>query len=175
MTSVTNPTYLFAPNWNFPLDGPIALGNIVGDPFRPHRSLSKPAADGPAPDIITSVESDWRLELERIRSVNLSLWTEIFDVANLDVGSHRIKATRTCRSRRHLRPLRPCRPFHLRRHQALVFCSRKSALVRNQCSEGKQEPEGASSESATVRRYTSWPSLRKNKVQPRQEGGMQLR
>ncbi len=93
MTSVTNPTYLLAPNWNFPPDGPIALGNIVGDPFRPHRSLSKPAADAQAPATITSVESDWRLELERIRSINLSLWTKIFEVANFEASSHRTRAT----------------------------------------------------------------------------------
>ncbi|KAB5536135.1 hypothetical protein GE09DRAFT_1249688 [Coniochaeta sp. 2T2.1] len=71
MTFVTNPTYLLAPNWNFPFDGPIAL----------------------APATVTVIESNWRLELERIRSVNLSLWTKILELANLGVGSHRSKAT----------------------------------------------------------------------------------
>ncbi|KAL8364565.1 hypothetical protein RB595_003718 [Gaeumannomyces hyphopodioides] len=93
MTSVANPTYLLAPNWNFPFDGPIALGNIVGDPFRPHRSLSKPAADAPAPATITSVESNRHLELERIRRVNLNMWAKISELARFDIGVHRTKAT----------------------------------------------------------------------------------
>jgi hypothetical protein len=35
------PTYLLAPNFTFkPYTGPIGLGNIIADPFRPHRVLA---------------------------------------------------------------------------------------------------------------------------------------
>ncbi|KAM6477699.1 hypothetical protein HDV62DRAFT_372822 [Trichoderma sp. SZMC 28011] len=35
------PTYLLVPNFTFkPYTGPIRLGNIIADPFRPHRALS---------------------------------------------------------------------------------------------------------------------------------------
>jgi len=35
------PTYLLAPNFHFkPGTGPIALGNIIADPLRPHRALT---------------------------------------------------------------------------------------------------------------------------------------
>jgi hypothetical protein len=93
MASVRNPTYLLAPNWNYRPGGPIALGNIVGDPFRPHRWLSQLAAGDPAPDTETSTEINWRVETENIRGANISLWTQIFDLARFDVGARRSKAT----------------------------------------------------------------------------------
>ena len=35
------PTYLLAPNFTFkPYTGPIALGSLIADPFRPHRVLT---------------------------------------------------------------------------------------------------------------------------------------
>jgi hypothetical protein len=93
MTSVTNPTYLLAPNWTFRPGGPIALGNIVADPFRPHRVLSKPAAAAAnLPETVTATEINWRLATEKVRSINISLWARLFDKVRLDVGVHRRKA-----------------------------------------------------------------------------------
>ncbi|RSM04463.1 hypothetical protein CEP52_006826 [Fusarium oligoseptatum] len=93
MSFVNNPTYLLAPNWTFRPGGPITLGSIVGDPFRPHRWLSKPGADTPTPETVTTPELNWRTETDKVRSANVSLWTKIFDFASFDVGAHRSKST----------------------------------------------------------------------------------
>lgn len=92
MSTVSSPSYLLAPNWSFPADGPIALGNIVGDPFRPHRALSTLPADAPPPPTWTSVEVNKHLETEKIRSATINLWTKVLDVASLDVGARRSTA-----------------------------------------------------------------------------------
>lgn len=47
MSTVQSPTYLLASNWTFRPGGRTALGNIIVDPFRPHRPLTKPAKVSP--------------------------------------------------------------------------------------------------------------------------------
>ncbi|KAF9870214.1 hypothetical protein CkaCkLH20_12300 [Colletotrichum karsti] len=93
MALVTNPTYLLAPNWNYQLDGPIALGSIVADPFKPHRPLSKPTTDAPIPKTEHSVEHNWKTETEKLRDVNVSLWAQVLNIANLNIGARRSKTT----------------------------------------------------------------------------------
>lgn len=88
MSAVQNPTYLLAPNWTFRPGGSIALGNIIVDPFRPHRPLTK--ADPAKPlETETATEKNWRLSLETARNVNLSIWTVFLEKVHLKVGANR--------------------------------------------------------------------------------------
>ncbi|KAE8447648.1 hypothetical protein EG329_010619 [Mollisiaceae sp. DMI_Dod_QoI] len=89
MTSVQNPTYLLAPNWTYRPGGPIALGNIVVDPFRPHRVLSKPT--DALPDTETATEKNWRLAIEKVRSINVSIWTQLFQQASFKLAAQNEK------------------------------------------------------------------------------------
>ncbi|KAL7935150.1 hypothetical protein V8C35DRAFT_300846 [Trichoderma chlorosporum] len=89
MPSARDPTYLLAPNWTFRSDGPIALGNIIVDPFRPQYPISKLAEALPKTEIVT--ENNWRFETDKIRTINVSIWTRLFDQVNLKLGPHRQK------------------------------------------------------------------------------------
>ncbi|KAI8236022.1 hypothetical protein K4K53_004644 [Colletotrichum sp. SAR 10_77] len=92
MSTVVSPTYLLAPNWTFQPDGPIALGNIIADPFKPHRVLSKPTAETPIPSTQHSVELNWSLETEKIRNSNLGVWTKVLDIVTVSGSARRGKA-----------------------------------------------------------------------------------
>ncbi|PTB66172.1 hypothetical protein BBK36DRAFT_1141040 [Trichoderma citrinoviride] len=87
MLPVQDPTYLVAPNWTYRPGGPIALGNIVLDPFRPQHVLSKPTK--PLPETETAIEYNWSLATEELRSTNVSIWTRMFDQLNVKLGPRR--------------------------------------------------------------------------------------
>lgn len=92
MSTVQNPTYLLAPNWTFRPGGRIALGNIIVDPFRPHRPLTKP--DGVKRlETETVTEKNWQLSLETARRVNISIWAIFLENIHLKIGgsSERVK------------------------------------------------------------------------------------
>jgi len=76
---VQNPTYLLAPNWTFPPGGPIDLGNIIADPFRPHLVLTRPASDGPQPSIQKVRETDWQLQVDSGLNLTVGLWAKFVD------------------------------------------------------------------------------------------------
>jgi hypothetical protein len=60
-------------------------GNIIVDPFRPHRPLTKPEP-GKSLETDTATEKNWKLSLETARSVNLSIWTVFLEIVHLKVG-----------------------------------------------------------------------------------------
>ncbi|TFA97985.1 hypothetical protein CCMA1212_010210 [Trichoderma ghanense] len=87
MLPVQDPTYLVAPNWTYRPGGSIALGNIVLDPFRPQHVLSKPTK--PLPETETAMEYNWTLATEKLRSINVSIWTRMFDQLSVKLGPRR--------------------------------------------------------------------------------------
>ncbi|UKZ77014.1 hypothetical protein TrVFT333_004730 [Trichoderma virens FT-333] len=89
MPSTRDPTYLLAPNWTFHPNGPIALGNIIVDPFRPQYAISRPTK--PLPETETATENNWTFGTDKIRSINVSIWTRLFDQLNLKLGPNRQK------------------------------------------------------------------------------------
>ncbi|KAH0528172.1 hypothetical protein TsFJ059_003067 [Trichoderma semiorbis] len=90
MPHVRDPTYLLAPNWTYRPNGPIALGNIIVDPFRPQSAISKPTRPLPETEIVT--ENNWIFETEKIRSVNVSIWTRLFNQLSIKLGPNRQRA-----------------------------------------------------------------------------------
>ncbi|KAH0559858.1 hypothetical protein GP486_003623 [Trichoglossum hirsutum] len=87
--SVQNPTYLLSPSWTFRPDGPILLGNIIVDPFRPHRVLKKPDPAKPLPERITSTEKNWRLAAEKASHISVSVWAQFLENVHLKLGANR--------------------------------------------------------------------------------------
>ncbi|CAL00895.1 hypothetical protein M747DRAFT_277655 [Aspergillus niger ATCC 13496] len=79
-------TYVLAPRWDFRPDGPIALGKIIVDPFRPHRVLTRPDPDIPTAPIETVVETDWSLHHQRENGVKSSIWTHFLNAMGVDLG-----------------------------------------------------------------------------------------
>ncbi|PVH74788.1 hypothetical protein DL98DRAFT_499260 [Cadophora sp. DSE1049] len=92
MSIVQNPTYLLAPNWDFHPGGPITLGTIIVNPFRPHRPLTKPDKDAIlATD--TSTQHNWQLSLETVHSFKVSVWTVFLESIHLkaEINRERLK------------------------------------------------------------------------------------
>ncbi|RFN45481.1 hypothetical protein FIE12Z_10243 [Fusarium flagelliforme] len=74
------PTYLLAPNFTFkPRSGPIALGNIIADPFRPHRVLTaidEAARAARYPRIETFAELDRTIARGSGHDVAVAVWAQ---------------------------------------------------------------------------------------------------
>jgi hypothetical protein len=87
MAPIQNPTYMLAPNWTFRPGGSIALGNIIVDPSKPHRVLTKPDPSKPPTSTETTTEDDWRLHLGKKRNLNLSLWAEFLQHIGFNIGT----------------------------------------------------------------------------------------
>ncbi|RAL04500.1 uncharacterized protein BO80DRAFT_421796 [Aspergillus ibericus CBS 121593] len=85
-------TYVLAPRWDFRPDGPIALGNIIVDPFRPHRVLTKPDPAIPPPEIETVVETEWEMHQERELGMKTSIWTHFLEAMGVDLGLESTKS-----------------------------------------------------------------------------------
>ncbi|KAI1320649.1 hypothetical protein F5Y16DRAFT_82320 [Xylariaceae sp. FL0255] len=111
---VQNPTYLLAPNWTFVPDGPIALGNLIADPFRPHIALKKaPIQDDGTTDNTTTTallppaiqrvsEEKWRLHLGTKLNLSTSLWANFTQLISAKVSGKHAKHTSITYSTREL-------------------------------------------------------------------------
>ncbi|KAH6972981.1 hypothetical protein BKA56DRAFT_593102 [Ilyonectria sp. MPI-CAGE-AT-0026] len=82
MSNVQNPTYFLAPNWTFPPDGKIAIGNIVRNPLKPHLPLTK-ADSNKSLGITISTETNFRLSLETKDTKQLSVWGAFIEKISL--------------------------------------------------------------------------------------------
>lgn len=67
-------TYILAPNFQYKPSGPIQIGNIIADPFRPSKPLSTPA-EADKPVIESVLEYSHEITKEEGRSVGVSFWT----------------------------------------------------------------------------------------------------
>lgn len=92
---VANPTYLLAPNWTFRPDGPIALGNIIANPLKPHIVLTRPDPTAAKPEVTTAYEKNVKLVDERGRSLSLSLWANFLETVQLKIGAEQARKLRT--------------------------------------------------------------------------------
>ncbi|KAK2053265.1 hypothetical protein LY76DRAFT_597958 [Colletotrichum caudatum] len=80
-------TYILTPSYTYRPDGPIQIGSIIADPFRPAKPLSKMAFGTSA--IETIFQDDLEATCDTGRSLNLSLWARILDAAGVGVGASR--------------------------------------------------------------------------------------
>ncbi|KAL7793614.1 hypothetical protein V8C37DRAFT_378459 [Trichoderma ceciliae] len=89
----SQPTYLLAPNFRFKPDtGPIALGNIITDPLRPHRALTAIDADSLRanyPRIETITEYDYALSRATSQGVSMAVWTQFVQTVSAKISGQR--------------------------------------------------------------------------------------
>lgn len=88
-------TYLLAPNFNFRPDGPIALGNIIADPFRPHRVLAKADPSAVQPEIETVFEDDFVAHRSAGHGINVSIWAQFLASLGINLGTNFSQNTST--------------------------------------------------------------------------------
>lgn len=87
-------TYLLAPKFYFKRDGPIALGSIIADPFRPHlvlTSVDPTALAARYPKVETFTDFDQDLTNNQGKNVSVSAWLEFLQTASAKIGFAREK------------------------------------------------------------------------------------
>lgn len=87
------PTYLLAPNFHFkPGTGPIALGNIIADPLRPHRALTTVSVGtlkAVYPPIETMTDYDRSMTRGTSSDLSMAVWAKFVQTVSAKVsGEH---------------------------------------------------------------------------------------
>lgn len=83
-------TYLLAPNFTFKPGGPIALGNILANPLRPHRVLS--ALDPNAsfkPEVEIVLDYDYKTTRGKGHGAKLSLWAQFLQTVSAKISAEK--------------------------------------------------------------------------------------
>ncbi|KKY25395.1 hypothetical protein UCDDS831_g02070 [Diplodia seriata] len=88
-------TYLLAPNFDHTPGGAIALGNIITDPFEPHRPLTTLDASKPHPEITSKPDHNYTINRESSRDINAGVWAQVLDIVGGNIGARRGKETNT--------------------------------------------------------------------------------
>jgi hypothetical protein len=78
------PSYMLVPNWDFPPDGHITLGNVLKNPKRPDRALHKGVVDETL--VTTTKREGWSYSPGNSRSCHVGLWAS-FLAPILGVGA----------------------------------------------------------------------------------------
>jgi len=78
-------TYLMVPNFDFPTDSSIQLGNILVDPFTPHRPLASLTSDK-WPELTESVQKNRAIVREEGDDANFSLWLQALQIVGAKAG-----------------------------------------------------------------------------------------
>lgn len=76
------------PNFDYPPDGPIGIGNILDDPFDPANPLNGASRIPPSPELLTNIyNTDWQATITDNVSGRLSLWANFLqNVLGIGVG-----------------------------------------------------------------------------------------
>ncbi|UKZ69236.1 uncharacterized protein TrAtP1_010245 [Trichoderma atroviride] len=92
-------TYLLAPNFRFkPQSGPIALGNLITDPLRPHRALTTVDADylqANYPRIETITEQDHALSRATGHDISVGVWAQFVQTVCAKTSGQRNSTAQT--------------------------------------------------------------------------------
>lgn len=87
------PMYLLAPSFRFlPGTGPIALGNIIADPLRPHRALTKVdlgTLEAVYPRIETMTDYDRTVMRETSNVLSTAVWAQFVKTVSAKVSGER--------------------------------------------------------------------------------------
>lgn len=98
-TMARQQTYLLAPSFRFkPKTGPIALGNLITDPLRPHRALTAIDADSLKanyPRIETITEQDHALNRATSHDVSTGVWSQFVQTICAKVSVQRNSTAQT--------------------------------------------------------------------------------
>ncbi|KAI9766108.1 MAG: hypothetical protein M1840_006815 [Geoglossum simile] len=89
-------TYLLAPNFTFQPDGPIRLGNIIADPFKPTRTLSAFDPSLSIPETVTTNEFGYTISGDKGRSLRGSVWAQFLQSASAKVSGEASDDVLTC-------------------------------------------------------------------------------
>ncbi|KAI5460319.1 hypothetical protein BGZ63DRAFT_404793 [Mariannaea sp. PMI_226] len=82
-------TYILAPNFTLEPDGPIRIGTIIADPYRPTKPLSVPLT---SPTTVTHVDFEYSLSQDNSKSLSGSVWAQFLQTARANIGGAVSKA-----------------------------------------------------------------------------------
>jgi hypothetical protein len=86
-------TYFLAPNFDHQPGGKIKLGNIIADPFVPHRALNTPSTPPADEQIEETIQYDYRNEHSKGDGVDMSIWAQLLYNIGLRLGTGYSKNT----------------------------------------------------------------------------------
>lgn len=89
MSNVQNPTYFLAPNWNCHPGDQLAIGNIIVNPLKPHRPLTKADPAHTFRISTPSREKNWKLSVETATTLTASLWAVFLEKININISANR--------------------------------------------------------------------------------------
>lgn len=127
MSVTTKKTYLLAPNFDFAPDGAIALGNILADPFEPHRPLTTLDTSKLHPEITSRIDYDCTFNQSSGRNISVGIWAQFVSTIGGNVGSQRGKEVNTEYKMQSLETIM----FKTEPTDAMVTERLKDPLVRN--------------------------------------------
>lgn len=78
-------TFLMAPSFDFPIDGSIQLGNLLVDPFTPHRPLVT-LAPGKLPETIESLQENRNITSKEVQHARFSMWLKALQLVDGRTG-----------------------------------------------------------------------------------------
>lgn len=87
--------YLLAPNFDFLPDGPIAIGNIIANPFRPKSVLTSLDPNKPKPAIETTIDHDYAISRDGGRAVGIGIWAQFLQTVGVNLGGQSDKGVLT--------------------------------------------------------------------------------
>ncbi|KAK1142634.1 hypothetical protein N8T08_007438 [Aspergillus melleus] len=94
-----HPTYILAPNLQFKAEtGPIALGNLIADPFRPHRaltSISPTALQQNYPRIESVTDHEFSKFSTSSHDVSMSVWAHFVHAVSAKISRNHGSTQRT--------------------------------------------------------------------------------
>lgn len=73
--------YFLAPSWDYPPDGPIALGNIIISPSRPVPAVVTAASAVEPKGKISSTKHEVQWQKGRTHAYQFGVWTKLFVAA----------------------------------------------------------------------------------------------
>lgn len=82
------PTYLLTPSFNFKPVGPIALGNLIADPLRPHRVLTSPGPTGleSYPNVETCACYEHTTTQDATHDLSMGIWARFVQAISANVS-----------------------------------------------------------------------------------------
>jgi len=81
-------SYLLAPDWSFPPDGAIALGNIIVDPEKPHRIVRRLQIEGSSARVFTEVNHvPTTMTRSTTTGVEIDVFSKFLEIAGMSASA----------------------------------------------------------------------------------------
>lgn len=161
-------TYLLAPNFHFKPDtGPIALGNLITDPLRPHRALTTVDASTLKtvyPRIERITDYDRTMTRESSDDLSMAVWAQFVRTVSAKVSGERGTSERTDYTMQALENVYFVTDPTLEEIEARLRVPRVQAVVKASSMPGWRQPVYMITGLMIAKGFTAYQESRKHKA-----------